>query len=197
MAASPKPSGATGWSPGSLRSRGVGRGLRLPSADGWKVGKLRRRQRDALSPVRRRRSLGKRRSQGCTPHPQMTSSTHIPPPTLDHHLQILNCVNPDNENSPEIPVKVLNCDTITQVKEKILDAVYKNVPYSQRPRAVDMDLGRSPGLGGAGAGGPGWEDGTPCPADGPSRGPGWVPPPRRGPGETLLPGRCLLRRGRL
>lgn len=52
-------------------------------------------------------------------------------------------MNPDNENSPEISVKVLNCDTITQVKEKILDAVYKNVPYSQRPRAVDMDLGRN------------------------------------------------------
>lgn len=65
---------------------------------------------------------------------------------LSGHLQILNCVNPDNENSPEIPVKVLNCDTITQVKEKILDAIYKNVPYSQRPRAVDMDLGRRPGL---------------------------------------------------
>lgn len=59
-------------------------------------------------------------------------------------IQILNCVNPDNENSPEIPVKVLNCDTITQVKEKILDAVYKNMPYSQRPRAVDMDLGKEP-----------------------------------------------------
>lgn len=56
-------------------------------------------------------------------------------------LQTLSCVNPDNENSPEIPVKVLNCDTITQVKEKILDAVYKNMPYSQRPRATDMDLG--------------------------------------------------------
>lgn len=70
------------------------------------------------------------------------------PKPLEHGVvllpfQILNCVNPDNENSPEIPVKVLNCDTITQVKEKILDAVYKNVPYSQRPRAVDMDLGRS------------------------------------------------------
>lgn len=39
---------------------------------------------------------------------------------------------------------MLNCDTITQVKEKILDAVYKNMPYSQRPRAVDMDLGRAP-----------------------------------------------------
>lgn len=51
-------------------------------------------------------------------------------------------MNPDNENSPEIAVKVLNCDTITQVKEKILDAIYKNMPYSQRPRAVDMDLGK-------------------------------------------------------
>uniref|UniRef100_A0A8K9XG51 Plexin A2 n=1 Tax=Oncorhynchus mykiss TaxID=8022 RepID=A0A8K9XG51_ONCMY len=59
---------------------------------------------------------------------------------IDYKTLILNCVNPDNENSPEIPVKVLNCDTITQVKEKILDACYKNMPYSQRPRAVDMDL---------------------------------------------------------
>uniref|UniRef100_A0A8C7RMM6 Plexin-A2 n=1 Tax=Oncorhynchus mykiss TaxID=8022 RepID=A0A8C7RMM6_ONCMY len=59
---------------------------------------------------------------------------------IEYKTLILNCVNPDNENSPEIPVKVLNCDTITQVKEKILDACYKNMPYSQRPRAVDMDL---------------------------------------------------------
>ncbi|KAI9515525.1 Plexin-A2 [Dissostichus eleginoides] len=59
---------------------------------------------------------------------------------IEYKTLILNCVNPDNENSPETPVKVLNCDTITQVKEKILDAVYKNMPYSQRPRAVDMDL---------------------------------------------------------
>ncbi|XP_043933071.1 plexin-A2 [Protopterus annectens] len=59
---------------------------------------------------------------------------------IEYKTLILNCVNPDNENSPEIPVKALNCDTITQVKEKILDAVYKNVPYSQRPRACDMDL---------------------------------------------------------
>ncbi|KAK1803393.1 hypothetical protein P4O66_020823 [Electrophorus voltai] len=59
---------------------------------------------------------------------------------IEYKTLILNCVNPDNENSPEIAVKVLNCDTVTQVKEKILDAVYKNMPYSQRPRAVDMDL---------------------------------------------------------
>lgn len=55
--------------------------------------------------------------------------------------QTLNCVNPENENAPEVPVKGLNCDTVTQVKEKLLDAVYKGVPYSQRPKAGDMDLG--------------------------------------------------------
>lgn len=57
--------------------------------------------------------------------------------------QVLSCVNPDNVNSPEIPVKILNCDTITQVKEKILDAIFKNVPCSHRPKAADMDLGRT------------------------------------------------------
>lgn len=55
--------------------------------------------------------------------------------------QVLSCVNPDNAHSPEVPVKILNCDTITQVKEKILDAIFKNVPCSHRPKAADMDLG--------------------------------------------------------
>ena len=40
----------------------------------------------------------------------------------------------------EIPVKVLDCDTITQVKEKCLDAIYRNVPYSARPSKDDLDL---------------------------------------------------------
>lgn len=50
-------------------------------------------------------------------------------------------MNPENENAPEVTVKTLNCDTVTQVKEKLLDAVYKGTPYSQRPKASDMDLG--------------------------------------------------------
>ncbi|XP_029105333.1 plexin-B2-like [Scleropages formosus] len=37
-------------------------------------------------------------------------------------------------------VKVLNCDTISQVKEKILEQVYKNVPYSQRPKVESITL---------------------------------------------------------
>ncbi|KAI1239536.1 hypothetical protein IHE44_0012662 [Lamprotornis superbus] len=61
---------------------------------------------------------------------------------IDYKTLVLSCVNPDNVNSPEIPVKILNCDTITQVKEKILDAIFKNVPCSHRPKAADMDLGR-------------------------------------------------------
>lgn len=72
------------------------------------------------------------------------------------------------------PVKVLNCDTITQVsgllalpllhsscsssliacvcacmcvpqvKEKIIDQVYRNLPYSQRPKVESVALGEWP-----------------------------------------------------
>ncbi|CAB1335785.1 unnamed protein product [Coregonus sp. 'balchen'] len=38
------------------------------------------------------------------------------------------------------PVKVLDTDTITQVKDKILDQIYKGVPFSQRPAADSLDL---------------------------------------------------------
>ena len=41
------------------------------------------------------------------------------------------------------PVKVLDCDTISQVKEKILDAIYKNAPFSSRPVKDDVDLGKN------------------------------------------------------
>lgn len=51
-------------------------------------------------------------------------------------------VDPDVAYSnQEHAVKVLDCDTITQVKEKILDAIYKNAPFSSRPDKEDLDLG--------------------------------------------------------
>lgn len=53
------------------------------------------------------------------------------------------CIPPEIDAGTEVPVKVLNCDTVTQVKDKLLDAVYKGIPYSQRPQADDMDLGTS------------------------------------------------------
>ncbi|KAM3872597.1 plexin-B3 [Diretmus argenteus] len=38
------------------------------------------------------------------------------------------------------PVKVLDTDTITQVKDKILDQIYRGAPFSQRPAADSLDL---------------------------------------------------------
>uniref|UniRef100_G3TZM2 Plexin-A3 n=1 Tax=Loxodonta africana TaxID=9785 RepID=G3TZM2_LOXAF len=59
---------------------------------------------------------------------------------IDYKTLTLHCVCPESEGSAQVPVKVLNCDSITQTKDKLLDTVYKGVPYSQRPRAEDMDL---------------------------------------------------------
>ncbi|XP_034733685.1 plexin-D1 isoform X1 [Etheostoma cragini] len=39
-----------------------------------------------------------------------------------------------------LSIRVMNTDTICQVKEKILEAFYKNLPFSQWPRAEDVDL---------------------------------------------------------
>ncbi|XP_047203292.1 plexin-B1 isoform X2 [Girardinichthys multiradiatus] len=44
-----------------------------------------------------------------------------------------------NESQP-LPSKVLDCDTITQVKEKLLDQVYKSTSFSHRPHADSLDL---------------------------------------------------------
>uniref|UniRef100_A0A9J7ZTQ5 Plexin D1 n=1 Tax=Cyprinus carpio carpio TaxID=630221 RepID=A0A9J7ZTQ5_CYPCA len=39
-----------------------------------------------------------------------------------------------------VSVRVMNTDTIGQVKDKILEAFYKNLPFSQWPREEDVDL---------------------------------------------------------
>ncbi|CAL1537486.1 unnamed protein product [Lymnaea stagnalis] len=45
------------------------------------------------------------------------------------------------ENGGEIvQVRIPDCDTITQTKEKILDHMYKNIPFSQRPHVRDLEL---------------------------------------------------------
>ncbi|NXL84499.1 PLXB1 protein, partial [Alectura lathami] len=44
------------------------------------------------------------------------------------------------EDSQGISAKVLDCDTITQVKEKILDQIYKGTPYCHRPDPDTLDL---------------------------------------------------------
>uniref|UniRef100_A0A8D2QJN1 Plexin-B1 n=1 Tax=Zonotrichia albicollis TaxID=44394 RepID=A0A8D2QJN1_ZONAL len=52
------------------------------------------------------------------------------------------------EESQGISAKVLDCDTITQVKEKILDQIYKGTPYCHRPDPDTLDLEWRSGLAG-------------------------------------------------
>uniref|UniRef100_A0A670K9K1 Plexin-B1 n=1 Tax=Podarcis muralis TaxID=64176 RepID=A0A670K9K1_PODMU len=52
------------------------------------------------------------------------------------------------EGSQGVLVKGLDCDTITQVKEKILDQVYKGTPYCHRPDPDTLDLEWRSGLAG-------------------------------------------------
>ncbi|XP_006877284.1 PREDICTED: plexin-B3 [Chrysochloris asiatica] len=47
-----------------------------------------------------------------------------------------------------VPARVLDTDTITQVKEKVLDQVYKGTPFSQRPSVHTLDLEWRSGMAG-------------------------------------------------
>nr|CAD7441812.1 unnamed protein product [Timema bartmani] len=55
------------------------------------------------------------------------------------YVKTLHVVQDDLDE--KIQCKVLDCDTISQVKSKILDALYKNTPFSMRPSIHEVDLG--------------------------------------------------------
>eukprot|EP00058_Branchiostoma_floridae_P014338 XP_002599826.1 hypothetical protein BRAFLDRAFT_70294 [Branchiostoma floridae] len=61
---------------------------------------------------------------------------------VDHEVLTLNVVSLPGGPSGHLPftVKALSCDTITQVKDKILDMAYKNIPYSTRLHADECEL---------------------------------------------------------
>ncbi|VDO92334.1 unnamed protein product [Schistosoma mattheei] len=60
--------------------------------------------------------------------------------------QITLCVEDPQQlfglSTSYISVKVLDCDTITQAKEKILDGIYKNKPYSKQIKSTQLDLSK-------------------------------------------------------
>ncbi|KAM8929898.1 plexin-B1 [Pelodytes ibericus] len=59
-----------------------------------------------------------------------------------------NCGGLSEEEAQGVPVKLLDCDTITQVKEKILDQIYKGTPCCNRPNPESLDLEWRSGLAG-------------------------------------------------
>ena len=52
----------------------------------------------------------------------------------------VTCLVMQRELDEAYQTKVLDCDSISQVKSKILDAVYKNTPFSLRPNVQEIDL---------------------------------------------------------
>jgi plexin A len=60
----------------------------------------------------------------------------IEPKTLTLHLVL------DNQHEP-VTCKCLDCDTVTQAKQKALDAIHLNTPFSLRPSIYDIDLGKA------------------------------------------------------
>merc|ERR1719195_2311403 len=53
---------------------------------------------------------------------------------------VVRCCVVQDELEEDVVVRVLDCDSISQVKFKILDAVYKNTPFSLRPACDEVDL---------------------------------------------------------
>ncbi|XP_055985797.1 plexin-B1 isoform X2 [Sorex fumeus] len=55
-------------------------------------------------------------------------------------LNAVSAVGPGAGEAQGVPVKVLDCDTISQAKEKMLDQLYKGVPLAQRPDPRTLDV---------------------------------------------------------
>ncbi|XP_069792792.1 plexin-B1-like isoform X1 [Narcine bancroftii] len=67
---------------------------------------------------------------------------------VEYRTLTLNVLVQGGEDGQPSPVKVLDCDTITQVKEKIIDQIYKGMTYSFRPHVETLDLEWRSGLAG-------------------------------------------------
>lgn len=65
---------------------------------------------------------------------------------IEHTSVILHIVQDDLDE--KVQCKVLDCDTISQVKSKVLDALFKNTPFSMRPSVHEVDLEWRHGRGG-------------------------------------------------
>ena len=69
-----------------------------------------------------------------TEYRAMTVFVSMSPQTI-----YMSGLDPHGDNM-DIPVRVLDCDTVTQVKDKALDTIYRAISYSSRPKHSDLDL---------------------------------------------------------
>ncbi|XP_033115020.1 plexin-B-like [Anneissia japonica] len=67
------------------------------------------------------------------------SIDHILPSGIEgEEISLVVLLN--DEDGEQIEVTVLTCDSISQVKTKLLDGMYKNRPFSARPKIDELDL---------------------------------------------------------
>ncbi|XP_068600689.1 plexin-B3 [Brachionichthys hirsutus] len=68
------------------------------------------------------------------------NDSHLLREDVDYCTMTLTVLVKNGGEVQHCPVKILDTDTITQVKDKILDQVYRGAPFSQRPAADSLDL---------------------------------------------------------
>ncbi|XP_078144168.1 plexin-B3 [Centroberyx gerrardi] len=68
------------------------------------------------------------------------NDSHLLRDDIDYCAVTLTVLVKNGVEVQPCPVKVLDTDTITQVKDKILDQIYRGAPFSQRPAADSLDL---------------------------------------------------------
>ncbi|XP_061758753.1 plexin-B3 isoform X1 [Nerophis ophidion] len=68
------------------------------------------------------------------------NDSHLLREDIDYCAVTLTVLVKNGAEVQPCPVKVLDMDTITQVKDKILDQVYRGAAFSQRPAADTLDL---------------------------------------------------------
>ncbi|XP_054644366.1 plexin-B3 isoform X1 [Dunckerocampus dactyliophorus] len=68
------------------------------------------------------------------------NDSHLLREDIDYCAVTLTVLVKNGAEVQPCPVKVLDTDTITQVKDKILDQVYRGAAFSQRPAADNLDL---------------------------------------------------------
>uniref|UniRef100_H2YK52 Plexin cytoplasmic RasGAP domain-containing protein n=1 Tax=Ciona savignyi TaxID=51511 RepID=H2YK52_CIOSA len=65
---------------------------------------------------------------------------------VEHRTITLRVSNYMDTDHPDFVVRALSCDSVSQVKRKILDVAYTNVPYSVRPHPDEVDIGGNTSL---------------------------------------------------
>lgn len=56
-------------------------------------------------------------------------------------VKLVHIIQPDNvKQSDDLECKLLDCCTVTQAKEKAMDTLYANIPFTKRPSLDQVEL---------------------------------------------------------